>query len=79
MNPTACKKNNMLLNMVYFRNIMNTMKPIHTIHHISEAKEENIVFINTMAIVHLINFTFKKQNEKNLLINLEYKDVSLLR
>lgn len=78
MNPTAYKKN-MLLNMVYFRNIPNIMKPIHTIHHIIEAKEENIVFINTMAIVHLINFTSKKQNEKNLLINLKYKDVSLLR
>lgn len=43
MNPIACKKNNMLLNMVYFK---DTMKPIHTIQVIG-AKEENIVFINT--------------------------------
>ena len=47
MNLTACEKNNILLNMADFRNIMNTMKPIHTIHHISGAKEENTVFINT--------------------------------
>lgn len=46
MNPIACKKNNMLLNMVYFKDTMNTMKPIHTIQVIG-AKEENIVFINT--------------------------------
>lgn len=47
MNPVACKKNNMLLNVAYFQDTMNTMKPINTIHQVIGAKEENIVFINT--------------------------------
>lgn len=40
MNPIACKKNNMLLNMVYF-------KDTYPYYSFIGAKEENIVFINT--------------------------------